>query len=83
MKVQRYQKAIAAAAVPVFSALLLWISSGELNTSEFALALSGLFAALVVYVVPNIFGDEDVDARDEGGKTAEFKPRRRRAPSKE
>lgn len=49
----RYGKAIAAAAVPVFLALILWAVTGTLNEPELATALSGLLAALIVYFVPN------------------------------
>ena len=50
---ERYAKAIAALAVPVFSSLLLWASTGTLNVPELALGLAGLFAGVVVYLVPN------------------------------
>jgi hypothetical protein len=53
MKLEQYQKAIAAAAVPVAISILMWIQSGTLNAPELSTALAGLFAALVVYAVPN------------------------------
>ncbi len=47
------RKAIAAAAVPLAVALILWRMTGTLNAPEFALALTGLLNAVAVYEVPN------------------------------
>ena len=52
-KLKQTRKAIAAAALPVVSALILWAATGELNSAELSVGISGLFAALVVYLVPN------------------------------
>ena len=53
MKLKQARKAIAAAALPVISALVMWASTGALDTTELSVGISGLLAALVVYYVPN------------------------------
>ena len=51
MKTRR--KAIAAGAVPVAVGLTMWAITGTLNAPEFALGLTGLLNAAVVYETPN------------------------------
>lgn len=52
-KLKQARKALAAAALPVVSALVMWASTGTLDTTEFSVGISGLLAALIVYLVPN------------------------------
>jgi acetylglutamate kinase len=51
--VNAYLKAILAAAVPVISAVGIYIQSGQLNAPEFALAVLALINAFLVYVIRN------------------------------
>ena len=46
-------KPIVAAAIPLLTAAALLIDTGELNADQWALAITGLVTAVVVYLVPN------------------------------
>jgi hypothetical protein len=59
------RKALVAAAVPVMGALISWASTGELNQAEFAVALSGLITAALVWYVPNDRPRANAEAKPE------------------
>lgn len=49
----RARKALAAALVPLSTAIVGWAATGQLDHTSASLALAGALAGLVVYSVPN------------------------------
>jgi len=49
----RYLKAVLAAAIPLAAAINSWITTGNLNANEIALGLTGVVAAILVYFFRN------------------------------
>lgn len=58
MSIKSYRKSVVAGAVPLVVAFAMWRLTGNLNTPEFALALTGFLNAVAVYETPNAGPEE-------------------------